>query len=503
MTKRSLILPFLGTAIALTLIIAVTTLLSTMEKLPESNWVSPHNIPRPVHSKAYQSAMAERGKAPYWNVDDIFSSIVRQDTPNQIVLSYKSAYSNSSSSAWFSEPYNYAIERWDAASQSPPKFELGEDGFFELKAIQAMIYPEDGFSWDGVGGIKVDTIPFDAWGKSMDLEKFAEVFSPENGWVTDRSRFYGSMPAFSFLVEMVSGENLDYAFLGMEVWDSNLQSPINSPNSGFGTFGKGKYFVERNLGLLRRAPVDLVFDIGIGPKDVFEIKPDEIGNVIKYNEGHFSLTAAEVGKSEGWSSGSSHNNVKTSVDLHRSYEDYTTIVCFHLSPNRLSQLQISAIDRLGVEHQFGNGFSSGIISSKYAQVKLSEITSFKVTRFPNFRRFIFSLPCLPGYPDQNEEITNLLDTWIPYIRFKDEFEFSQVLEKLTQMEVSIMNHGTISSRSGPFFPKEFRNVTVRDILREWNAANPQTGVRVYTEDFKLDLKARSGGGLSEILNELF
>ena len=503
MTKRSLILPFLGTALALTLIITVTTLLSTMEDLPESNWVSPHNIPRPVHAKAYQLAMVDRGEAPYWGGDDIFFSIVKQDTPTQIVLSYKSPYSNSSSSTWFSEPYNYAIKRWDAASQYPPKLPLGEAGYFELKAIQAMVYPEGGFAVVGESSIEVDSVLFDATGKPMGLEKFAEVFNPENGWTTNKLWFDGSIPAFSFLVEMVSGENLDCAFLGMEVWDSNLQSPIMTPNAGFVRGGNGKYFLKRNLGLLRRAPVDLVFDVAIGPKDVFEIKRDEIGKVVKYSEGQFSLAAVEVGKSEGWSSSSSHNNAKMSIDLNRSYENYTTIVCFHLSPNRLNRLQVSAIDKLGVEHAFGSGFSSGVLSVKYAQVKLSEITSFKITRFPNHHRFIFSLPYLPGYPEKNEEITDLLDTWIPYIRFRDEFEFSQVLERLTQMEVSMMNHGTISSSSSSFFPKEFRNVTVRDILREWNAANPQTGVRVYADDFKLDMKARSGGGLSEILNELF
>jgi hypothetical protein len=335
------------------------------------------------------------------------------------------------------------------------------------------------------------------------LEKFAEDFSSKNGWSTNKLWFDGSIPTFSFLVEMVSGKNLDCSFIGMEVWDSNLQSPIMTPNAVYSSGGHGKYFLKRNMGLLRRAPVDLVFDVAIGPKEVFEIKRDEIGNVIKYNEGQFSLAAVEVGKSEGWRSSSSHNTAKMSIDLYRSHEDYTTIVCFHLSPNRLSRLQVSAIDKIGVEHPFGNGFSSGFFFAKYAQVKLSEITSFKITRFPNYHRFIFSLPYLSGYPEKNEKITNLLDTWIPYIRFKDEYEFSQVLERLTLMEVSMMSHGTISSSSASFFPKEFRNVTVRDILREWNAANPQTGVRVYAEDFKLDLKARSGGGLSEILNELF
>ena len=447
--------------------------------------------------------MADRGEAPYGDADDIFSSIVKQNTPTQLVLSYKSPYSNRSSSAWFSEPYNYVVKRWDATSQFPPKLPLSEAGYFELKAIQAMVYPEESFSWDVENSNEVESTPFDAKGKPMGLEKFAEAFNPKNGWPTNKLRFDGSAPSFSFLVEMVSGESPECSFIGMEVWDSNLHSPIMSQNAGFVTGGKGKYLLKRNMSVLRRTPVDLVFDVGIGPKEVFEIKHDEIGEVIKYSEGQFSLAAVEVGKSEGWSSSSSHNNLKMSIDLYRSYEDYTTIVCFHLSPNRLNRLQVSAIDKQGVEHPFGSGFSSNVISSKYAQVRLSEITSFKITRFPNYRRFIFSLPYLPGYPEKNEEITNLLDTWIPYIRFKDEYEFAQVLERLTQMEVSMMNHGTIPPGSVSFFPKEFRNVTVRDILREWNVANPQTGVRVHADDYKLDLKSRSGGGLSEILNELF
>lgn len=504
MKNRPLILPAVGTALALALIITVVTLVSTIGNSLESNWVSPHNIPRPVHAKAYQIAMTDRGEVPYWEANDIFSSIVAQSSATQIILNYKSPYSNSSSSSWFSDPYKYNVKRWNAASQASPKIPLGANGYVELKAIRAMVYPKEGFSVEEFRREKVDSVPFDANGLPISLEKFTEVFNSENGWSPKALWFDGSLPVFDFLIEIDSGDQLESSFLDMEVWDSNTQAPVMDPNAGFATGGNGKYILERKLGLFRRTPVDLVFDVAVGPKEVFEINPDEIGKVFEYSEGQFSLVCVEVGKYGGWRNSSNQNTREMSIDLNRSYEGFTTLVCFHLSLNRLSRLQVAAIDSQGVEHPFGSGYSSGVVSTKSAHVKLSDIASFKVTRFPNYHRFIFSLPFLPGYPEENENVIDLLDTWVPYIRFRNEFEFAQSLEKITHMKVSMLGF----NRAGPsigasFFPKEFRNVTVRDILKEWNMATPKTRVRVNTDDFILDLAASPGGGFLEILSELF
>ncbi len=296
-------------------------------------------------------------------------------------------------------------------------------------------------------------------GRELATNEVAEVLSRQ-----PRSmNFRGAFPKVRFLFGHRADEELK--IIAYHLFDARTKASL----SGGFSWGDqdGLAHVEMDVRRWHSGPVELAVDLAVAPVEMVEI-PAKEGAVIRQPAWDLHLAAVTEGDS-GTSGGSTSTNSFVEIRAKRTNDDRPEISFLFLGDPWAYQLpiEIEVIGKDGKPMQSSGRSSSGRYIMKSVRGEPGEVDHIRAKIYRDVRRVVFELPTIHGLPNENDGLKNLFDARIPHLRFKSQWEFRQAIEGLTQLR--------FGSPAPPFqppagyFPKEFHDVTPRDLLEEYLA----------------------------------
>lgn len=296
--------------------------------------------------------------------------------------------------------------------------------------------------------------------------------------------FRGTFPSVKFLFEYPKDEKLKV--IGYHLFDARTKTRLTGGYSWGGNDGKAH--VQMNVKKWHAGPVELVVDLATGPTEVIEIPPKE-GEVIRQPDWELQLAAVVEGDDSGTSSGSSGTNSYVELRFKKNEDKRRPEISFLFLGDPWAYhlpVDLEIIDKDGKKTDDGGGGSSGRYVRKGTRGKLEDIGFIRATIYKKVRRVVFELPTIYGLPNENDNLQNLFDLRIPYVRVKTQWEFREAIEGMTQLKFAARSP-TFKPPPG-YFPMEFHDVTPLDLLDEYLAQSPTPqAVAVDEEKRKLIL----------------
>lgn len=494
-SRSSLILALLGVGAGLVLIISVSTIVSTRDAGAVSGWSISAKELR-VSDSGYRAAFQPGKKDTSWNAKDHYNQLnpnVRL-APDEMRIIYRN-----SNTHWASGLHDYTVKHLDLAQATAGKFQLpiGDQGEVELMMVAGMDWSRDNYDWPTRNYHEVDPVFYSPSGALYDQKQLEAM---GDFWKSSKPHFRGMFPVYAFYVRVNGLPEDEYSLMGMHVWDAQTHYPVHE--GGYSSSGRtsGQYVISRNVGIWRKTPVDLMFDFAIGPVEVKELSLDDMGEFVETVHGGFAVVGVAVGSRGNWNTTGQNRMTEMSVKLNPDIRKSSVVALVQVSRSGKEPLVLEALDHQGnILKTYSQG-STGDVNLYRVEGDKDDIAGFRVKTLTRHVRLIYSLPYLPGYPEENENVDDLLDQKIPYLYVHDFNEFQRSIEKMTQTRTS-MNYSIASSASHRL-QNEYKNFTVKQLLMTWNAITPNSGVMVNPGAFEIDLTA-SDGGLIKMLDQIF
>ena len=239
------------------------------------------------------------------------------------------------------------------------------------------------------------------------------------------------------------------------------------------------YYVMQGVEILHSAPLFLLIDVVHGPPEACEIRP------VSGTRAVFSNSQCRLeGFMEGISGGVAPGDYKTRFDIGSSIKDRTTLVLTRDPGADWGQFDIALISRAGEEITPNSmqyqGFG-GIINFR---VPPQKIKCVRITYHPEITRLMIPIKELPGLPDENREVENLLNVRVPYAKFENELEMRIFLGGVLEVMIPIPQSGLSD------FPREYENSSAEDILKDYLGLFPKSKVEFDGREYELRIRPR-------------
>lgn len=120
-----------------------------------------------------------------------------------------------------------------------------------------------------------------------------------------------------------------------------------------------------------------------------------------------------------------------------------------------------------------------IFAARFA-APVEQIAHFTVSYSMSAQCAVFQLGSIPGLPEENQGVTNLLDVYIPYATCETKDELYTLMEDYTQLRPG--------ARRSPYrtlpvsFPMTFQNVQVRQIFEAYLKSEDYLGIRIDSKE---------------------
>jgi hypothetical protein len=121
-----------------------------------------------------------------------------------------------------------------------------------------------------------------------------------------------------------------------------------------------------------------------------------------------------------------------------------------------------------------------------AEATLDQVKEVRLKHYPNLYRITYTIPELPGLPEQNRNIQNLFDVHIPYMHYRYEYAFQHHIGNLLQMD---QRHFALNYPNA-YFPTTRTNTTPRALFLEMESllANPE--LQLVADPQKNEIRTR-------------
>ncbi|MEM7010170.1 MAG: hypothetical protein AAF585_01700 [Verrucomicrobiota bacterium] len=127
----------------------------------------------------------------------------------------------------------------------------------------------------------------------------------------------------------------------------------------------------------------------------------------------------------------------------------------------------------GENHFLNSSSSMGVWN---ADQQLPESGFVNIKFLPNYGRVVFHIPSLPGGVNDATKMTNLFETQVPYVKFRQEYSIREFIERGVELEFDTPR---IPGKPRMNFPLSYENVTVQEILDDYrDRTNQRTPIRV-------------------------
>jgi hypothetical protein len=288
---------------------------------------------------------------------------------------------------------------------------------------------------------------------------------------------YRPFPAVQFGFEHQGIEDL--MFHSIKIFDASTRTLFSSGGSSSG--GQGHHWFRAEIPLWHRTPIDIVVDVSYGPSKTFDFAPRAgEGFVI---EGAFEcrlLTVLE-GVDTSYSSHSNSDNTSTAI-LRKAPPDKGKLRFVFGCQPQASGMPVSFefLDAEGNKLYGGGGSTSSNIRCINMNQPLEKIALIRARYRTRRQRILIRLPYIPGLPEENNAIDDLLDVRIPYVRLHDAGQVRQFLTQSLQLKGSSTT-GSTPPRSikSVGFPLDFSDITMRELAE------------IYAESGTLEIEIES------------
>jgi hypothetical protein len=281
--------------------------------------------------------------------------------------------------------------------------------------------------------------------------------------------FDGSYPASQFV--FISSNIASLKTLGFAAYDARTHYGLTSGYSS-SAYSNGFYFANA-LRMWHQAPVMIVATIATGPVHYYPLSTTE-GTELDYPHGHIRLLIKTEDDLGSWSS--THDGRSNIVSFKLQPHPYlqnrkTCSFVFHSWPQGNSApIDFEFLNAAGKKLNSYRSGSSGHLLTSSIEGSLDDVKEIRLAHYPNVYRLVFTIPELPGLPEQNRNIENLFDVHIPYMYFRYEYDFQYQAGHLLQMN---QQHFALTFPNG-YFPTFRTNITPREMFLEMEKllANP-------------------------------
>lgn len=298
--------------------------------------------------------------------------------------------------------------------------------------------------------------------------------------------FDGSFPASQFVFVYSNISKLKT--LKFQTFDARTHTQLGSGYSS-STFTNGFYY-GTTLQLWHQTPIELVTTVATGPVETFTIPATE-GAELKYPEGQLRLLLISSEDLGGWSSRSDGRTNTMTFNLGRRTGYWanrkTTSFLFHSWPQGWAiPVDFEFLDADGrTIRSLGAGSSANLLIAR-AEAEMEQIKEVRVKYYANKHRLIYTIPELPGLPEENRNIKNLFDVHIPYTYLRYEYDFQYGIGKLLQME---QQHFSLTFPNG-YFPTMRTNTTPRALFLEMESLLSTPDQQLVADPVKNEIRIR-------------
>lgn len=263
----------------------------------------------------------------------------------------------------------------------------------------------------------------------------------------------------------------DFKIIGYTAFDARTKFTLTTSYSS--AISENSWWFRGSVPIWHQTPLEIATTIATGPCIFYEAAPT-IGTEIRHDSGLVKFLGAIDQGINGWSSSSSSGSetLRLTVDpTQSSGQNPECTLIFYIFPEAVYlPFDIEALDATGKSiNSLGNSFGGKMLTTKFAGYS-KDIKQLRLKIYPNIHRIIWTLPELPGLPEENRGIANLFNVKIPYMRFRYEGEYQTALRKLVQMD---MNYLPLTYPNG-YFPTYRTNFTAKDLFTEIESKIPPT-----------------------------
>jgi hypothetical protein len=310
---------------------------------------------------------------------------------------------------------------------------------------------------------------------------------------------YNPFPAVQFIIQHEGIE--DAMFYSIEVLDGRTHNSIGTGGGSYG--GQNSFRSNTHVTLWHRAPVDAVVEVAYGPSKMYEFAP-KAGEGFKDENFECRLLHIFEGV-DAHTSSSESNGVTVTEIIHKDMRGEPASCFFFVCQPQANMMPVTFefLDKDGMPLKMQGGSTSSVTQRINITEPLDKVALIRARYRTKRQRIIMHLPYIPGLPEQNNDIKNLFDVYIPYTSFDSYYRVSWFLSKTLQLSNAPVSGNTPQNSFYNFtYPIDFSDVTVRDIATFYS-----TGGTLYIDEkndllkleYPVPLRQRIGQFIQKIL----
>lgn len=219
-----------------------------------------------------------------------------------------------------------------------------------------------------------------------------------------------------------------------------------------------------NIQMWHSSPVDIVLDLAYGPCDVIEFDPIKGEG---YSAPDADIRFIEALPDNGYSFSGGHRGSSSHVRLglaktHHAGTSYLFVCQPAVFPSPFT-VELLAEDGEAISQI---GATSGIHAcARVPSKELRAVDRIRVTRRKTLRRVIFHLPYWPGLPAANDNVENLFDVTIPYVKIERVEELVALARSVLQCKGA--QRAGLGHSLPRLYPREYVDTTFGEMLAEY------------------------------------
>ena len=159
----------------------------------------------------------------------------------------------------------------------------------------------------------------------------------------------------------------------------------------------------------------------------------------------------------------------------------------HVWPSAFgAPVEVEVWGKNGKKLQGGNAGTSGNLMKVTVDGFADDIEEVRLKYYTKKYRVIFTIPELPGLPEQNRGVKNLFEVHVPYMNLQYEYDFQHGISKLLQMEQS---HFALNFPNA-YFPSVRSNTTPRELFLEMEGLLANKDSQLVADPVKNEIRER-------------
>ncbi|MDJ0841688.1 MAG: hypothetical protein QNK37_34595 [Acidobacteriota bacterium] len=224
--------------------------------------------------------------------------------------------------------------------------------------------------------------------------------------------------------------------------------------------------------MLHPGPVRIVVDIAFGPGRDYTL-PAQIGAHVDLKHTSLHLLDIRKGRWRGSSMSSDSKSMTGEYEADVGYNEICLIVAMETTASLPFDIFYEKSDGSLVDLSFGS-------TNNFLQLNCPDLLgpddNLMIREYEQVKRLVFTLPRLPGLPEENLGVDNLAAVKIPYVKLDSRRDLSRVAAAYLQVKyVNDREHGL---KGGKEFPMVLKDTTPAEMLRLYMSYESKPGVLV-------------------------